>query len=87
MSPVNIDRATTYLPVSAVNLVGRILDDSTVLKKEKGTNRIREEEKKPFGSVAQVIFLINFKTALYSTRASKTLSGRRLVQSCRTQQA
>jgi hypothetical protein len=32
------------VPASAVNLVGRILDDVTVLKREKGTNKIRIEK-------------------------------------------
>jgi hypothetical protein len=32
------------VPASAVNLVGRILDDATVLKREKGTNKIRIEK-------------------------------------------
>ena len=32
------------VPASAVNLVGRILDDATLLKREKGTTRIRIEK-------------------------------------------
>jgi hypothetical protein len=32
------------VPASAVNLVGRILDDATVLKQEKGATKIRVEQ-------------------------------------------
>jgi hypothetical protein len=33
------------VPASAVNLVGKILDDATVLKQEKGATKIRIEKK------------------------------------------
>jgi hypothetical protein len=42
--PTPLSTGSDPVPASAVNLVGRILDDATVLKREKGATRIRIEK-------------------------------------------
>lgn len=41
--PTPMSTGLKPVPVSEINLVGRILDDATVLRKEKGAGRIRIE--------------------------------------------
>lgn len=43
--PTPLSAGSEPVPASAVNLVGRILDDATVLKREKGTTRVRIEKR------------------------------------------
>jgi len=42
--PTPMSTGTDPVPASAVNLVGKILDDATILRREKGVTRIRIEK-------------------------------------------
>jgi uncharacterized protein len=45
--PTPMSTGADPVPASAVNLVGRVGDDASALKREKGTKKIRIEKEKP----------------------------------------